>query len=140
MYGFVERRIDEAAARGEFDDLPGAGKPLDLSENPYLAPEWRLAFKILADNHVVPEFVERRRAIEAVHAEMKRLCSEAPRRRDRDYLRLAYREQLDRLAAEIDALNRSLARENQFVRTSLQLPPVDMDEEMRAFERLLRHE
>jgi hypothetical protein len=29
----VERRIQEAIARGEFDDLPGAGKPIpDLDE------------------------------------------------------------------------------------------------------------
>ena len=80
MYGFVERKIEEAAARGEFDSLPNAGKPLDLSENPWLAPEWRLAFKVLADNHVVPEFVERRCAIERLHAEMKTLTAETPRR------------------------------------------------------------
>lgn len=28
----AERRIREATARGEFDDLPGAGKPLDLRD------------------------------------------------------------------------------------------------------------
>lgn len=38
MYGryesWVERQIREAQERGEFDDLPGAGKPLDLPAGP----------------------------------------------------------------------------------------------------------
>ena len=28
----AENRIDEAIALGEFDDLPGRGRPLDLTE------------------------------------------------------------------------------------------------------------
>lgn len=123
MYGFVERRISEAVERGEFDNLPGAGRPLDLSENPYVAPEWRLAFKILKDHAIVPEFVERRKEIEAIREGMKRCSS-----------RLLYRELLERLSTCIEALNRSLARENQFVRNGLQLPPVDVEAELRAFE------
>ena len=34
----VERRIREAVERGDFDDLPGAGKPLDLRDAG--DPEW----------------------------------------------------------------------------------------------------
>jgi len=34
----VDRRIREAQERGEFDNLPGAGKPLDLSDAD--DPEW----------------------------------------------------------------------------------------------------
>lgn len=32
LESLVERRIREATERGEFDNLPGAGKPLDLSD------------------------------------------------------------------------------------------------------------
>lgn len=35
---WVERQIREAVERGEFDDLPGAGKPLDLGDVD--DPEW----------------------------------------------------------------------------------------------------
>lgn len=35
----AERRIREAQERGEFDDLPGAGKPLDLGD-PYDEDWW----------------------------------------------------------------------------------------------------
>ena len=44
----AERKIEEAIERGEFDDLPGAGQPLDLDDlDPSLREELRLAYRIL---------------------------------------------------------------------------------------------
>ena len=46
MYGSLgiigRKQIREAIEDGKFDNLPGKGKPLDLSENPQLtsAPSW----------------------------------------------------------------------------------------------------
>ena len=130
MWMFVERKLEEAARAGVFDRLPGAGEPLDLTENPYVPADWRLAFKILADHRIVPEFVERRKEIEALRDEILVLKKDGSR--DRDWRRLACRNRLVRLAEAVEALNRCLARENQFVRGSLQLPPVDVDEELRS--------
>ena len=31
----VDQKIREAMEQGEFDNLAGAGQPIDLSENPY---------------------------------------------------------------------------------------------------------
>ncbi|RPH35900.1 MAG: DUF1992 domain-containing protein [Planctomycetota bacterium] len=132
MWMFVERKLEEAARAGAFDHLPGAGEPIDLTENPYVPAEWRLAFKILADHKIVPEFVERRKEIEAIRAEIEQLKADGSR--DREWRRLACRNRLVRLSEAIEALNRSLVRENQFVRSSLQLPPVDFDAELRAFD------
>lgn len=132
MWIFVERKLEEAARAGAFDRLPGAGEPIDLTENPYVPADWRLAFKILADHKIVPEFVERRKEIETIRAEVEAL--KADRTRDRAWLRLACRNRLVRLSEAVEALNGSLARENQFVRSSLQLPPVDLEEELRAFD------
>jgi hypothetical protein len=119
---FVERQLEEAARRGAFDRLPGAGLPLDLSENPFVPADWRLAFKVMADHRIVPEFVERRKEIESLRAEIDR---ERPRRRPAVLRALA-----GRLRDAVDALNRSLARETDFVRGSLQLPPIDVDREV----------
>lgn len=130
MWLFVERQLEEAARAGAFDHLPGAGTPIDLTENPFIPPDWRLAFKILGDHRIVPEFVERRKEIETIRAEIDALKA-AP---DRASRRRAVRERLARLAEAVDALNRSLARENQFVRSSLQLPPLDQEAELRAFD------
>ncbi len=39
MESWVDRTIREAIERGEFDDLPGAGKPLPVLAEPY-EPNW----------------------------------------------------------------------------------------------------
>lgn len=53
----VERRIEEALARGELDDLPGAGRPLELDDDPLVAPELRMAYRILKNAGYVPDEV-----------------------------------------------------------------------------------
>jgi DnaJ family protein C protein 28 len=60
----IDQQIREALQRGEFDDLPGKGHPLDLAPNPY-APEQELAFKILKDAGYAPEWIELDKAIRA---------------------------------------------------------------------------
>ena len=132
MWIFVERKLEEAARAGAFDRLPGSGTPIDLTENPFVPADWRLAFKILADHRIVPEFVERRKEIEAIRDEIHVLKQD--RSRDLGWRRLACRNRLVALGEAVEALNRSLARENQFVRSSLQLPPVDVEAELRAFD------
>jgi hypothetical protein len=115
----VEEKIQEAIARGEFDNLPGEGRPIDLTENPFVPAEWRLAYKTLKDNALAPEFVLRLKAIEDLRAEMEKTRTEAVLRR------LA-----TKLAEEVDALNSSLLREEHFRASSLQLPPVDVEAEV----------
>jgi len=53
----AERRIAEAMARGEFDGLPGAGCPLELDDDPLVAPVLRTAYRILKNAGYVPEEV-----------------------------------------------------------------------------------
>lgn len=48
MYYFVEEKIKEAVKNGEFDHLPGKGKPLDLTDDmPGLSSELKMAYKVL---------------------------------------------------------------------------------------------
>jgi hypothetical protein len=48
----AQRRIDEAAARGELQGLPGEGAPLDLYEDPLVPEEMRMAKRILKNAEV----------------------------------------------------------------------------------------
>lgn len=64
----VENRITEAIARGEFDNLPGAGKPLDLDDDRLIPEEERIAVRILKNAGCVPPEVER-------FAELERLLA-----------------------------------------------------------------
>ncbi|MBB6446397.1 DnaJ family domain-containing protein [Bacillus benzoevorans] len=47
-YYFVEEKIKKAVEDGEFDHLPGKGKPLDLTDDmPGLSPELKMVYKVL---------------------------------------------------------------------------------------------
>ena len=39
LKSITEKAISEAIEKGEFDDLPGKGKPIDLKENPFEDPD-----------------------------------------------------------------------------------------------------
>lgn len=43
---WIDRQIREAQERGEFDNLPGAGKPLSLDDD----PDWWIKAKIAREN------------------------------------------------------------------------------------------
>jgi len=58
----AERKIAEAAAQGEFDELPGAGKPLDLAEDPLVPEDQRMANRILRNAGFAPREVEESRS------------------------------------------------------------------------------
>lgn len=59
----AEQRIAEAMARGEFDDLPGRGKPLVLNDDPFVPDEMWLAHKVLKNAGCLPEEIETRKEI-----------------------------------------------------------------------------
>lgn len=60
----IEEHIRRAIEEGKFKDLPGEGKPLQLDDNPYENPEWRLAHHILRSSGFTLPWIERRREIE----------------------------------------------------------------------------
>jgi DnaJ family protein C protein 28 len=61
----IEEQIRRAMEEGQFDDLPGKGKPLKLDENAFDDPEWRLANKVLKDAGFSLPWIERRQEIES---------------------------------------------------------------------------
>lgn len=69
----AEQRIREAMERGEFDDLPGKGKPLPPEDDLDVPPELRVAYRILKNSGFVPPEVELRKDI----ASAEQLLSEA---------------------------------------------------------------
>lgn len=81
----VERIIQEAMENGEFDNLPGKGKPLDLNENAFSEPGLEWAYGLLKRNGFAPEWIERDRAI-------RQGLEEA-----RSQLRSAWQQRLDNL-------------------------------------------
>ena len=62
----VDEKIKEAIARGEFDNLPGKGKPLDLDAY-FATPEHlRIGYSILKGAEIIPQEMELLREIEGL--------------------------------------------------------------------------
>jgi DnaJ homolog subfamily C member 28 len=55
--GHVDKMIREAQARGDFDNLPGAGKPLNLEENVF-AGDMDSAFRVARNANAAPLWVQ----------------------------------------------------------------------------------
>jgi len=77
----IEQKIKEAMARGEFDNLPGAGKPIDLDAYFNTPDDLRMAFAMLKSNEFVPEEVEIFKEISELDEKIKTCSDEGERER-----------------------------------------------------------
>jgi len=68
MAGVAERKIQEAMDEGLFENLPGRGQPLDLSENPFEPAGMRAVNRLLRQNKVLPTWLLLEQEIEASRA------------------------------------------------------------------------
>ena len=60
----AERKIREAMEDGEFEQLDGTGKPLNLDENPFEDPGLRMAHRLLRNNGFAPAWIEEGRDLD----------------------------------------------------------------------------
>jgi hypothetical protein len=87
----AERKIQEWIDDGGPDRLPNKGQPLDLTDNPFVPADLRMAFRVMKNADVAPDWIEIAKEIET---ELSR-CREAARRfhdshrRDRILMRAA---------------------------------------------------
>lgn len=147
----IDKQIREAMERGAFDNLPGAGKPLDLDENPFAPEDWRLAFKILKDNDVAPDWIETGKQIrDEITALAQLLDNQTQWQRERlakikllapdktiaerehlvqvrDKTTRVYRQRAEALNKLIDTFNLKVPN------SQLQVPRVRIDEELQRF-------
>lgn len=112
----AERRIEEAMREGKFDNLEGAGKPLDLEAAP--AEEnarmmwW--ALRILKQNDVVPDEVKWRKRVDFLRGELQAA---------RDG------KQVESLVGEINQLIKNINTLGTNA-IALGMVPLDLDEEL----------
>jgi hypothetical protein len=75
----ADKRIEDAMKEGKFDNLPGAGKPLDLEPMP-AEENARLtwwALRILKNNDFTPEEIRWRKAIDHLKSRLAAATEEA---------------------------------------------------------------
>jgi len=78
---FVEKQINKAMAEGEFDNLPGRGKPIDLEAYFQTPEDLRLCYAMLKNGEFVPEEVQMLKDVEALRARLADCADEAERAR-----------------------------------------------------------
>ncbi|HEY8467098.1 MAG TPA: DnaJ family domain-containing protein [Solirubrobacterales bacterium] len=75
----AESRILEAIELGEFDDLPGKGKPLELEDLSRVPPHLRAGYKLLRNADALPPELELRRQGYALDRAIMRTTDPAER-------------------------------------------------------------
>lgn len=66
IFGFqkiVEKKIKEAMDKGEFDDLPGRGKPIAFEDDSNIPEDLRLTFKVLKNADYLPPELQLKKEI-----------------------------------------------------------------------------
>ncbi|MDE0629935.1 MAG: DUF1992 domain-containing protein [Caldilineaceae bacterium SB0665_bin_25] len=117
----ISEQLDEAAANGAFENLPGKGQPLRLDRFPNEPDDMRMANKLLKDNDLTPTWIGDRKAllaeIELLRTEMKRqweltrACAGAAGS-EREAFARSWRRSIADWEANIDELNRRIVSLN----------------------------
>ncbi|ADE84347.1 DnaJ family domain-containing protein [Rhodobacter capsulatus] len=76
----AERQILKAQAEGQFENLRGAGKPLNMGDN--AGSSDAIGFRIMAEAGALPREIELRKAVEAQTEKLRAAPTEEDRRRE----------------------------------------------------------
>lgn len=84
--GWMEEIIEQAMRRGDFDDLPGKGKPLDLEQDepdPYAREGSWIVNRVLRQNKTAPLWIELEKGIREDRAWLATHAKDHPDRQSR---------------------------------------------------------
>ena len=76
----ADEKIKEAIAKGEFDDLPGKGKPLDLDAYFGTPEDLRMGYSVLKSAGIIPEEMELLKQIESLKTSLASCNSQTEKR------------------------------------------------------------
>lgn len=130
MPDLMDEIIRAAMERGDFDNLPGESKPLNLEDDAHTPAHLRLAHKVLRDNGLAPEWLAESKGIDH---DRDKLLAQLGRARAR--LRSAEADQRTALraglAAQAAALNKRILTYNLKAPPGMPHKPLfDLDREL----------
>ena len=76
----ADEKIKEAIARGEFDNLPGKGRPLDLDAYFATPEDLRIGYSLLKNADIVPEEMELLKQIDGLKKSLDSCASQIEKR------------------------------------------------------------
>lgn len=127
----IDQQMAEAERAGQFRNLPGAGKPLDLGDDDGVPDELRVAHRMLKNAGYAPPWIELQKSIRDDQADLDRWLALANRR----WPSLGAVERAQ-LRAEHDSRLRAINK--QITNYNLTAPPVAGQLPLLQIERELR--
>lgn len=137
----IDEQIRRAMEEGQFEDLPGKGRPLNLDEDPFEDPDWRLAHHMLRNAGYSLPWIEKRHEIEEGLADARLTLAQAWERcQNSGSDPVLARARWDKAQAEFrsaaEELNKRIFSYNlEAPSMQLQLMPIDAEREI---ERLIQ--
>ena len=138
---WIERILSEAQDQGVFDNLPGAGRPINWADESLMHDEWLMAFRMMREHGFAPEWIELHKEIGEELKQAREIVKRAWRwRQDRlldarggqhRYVELEWRRARSAFAESIAEMNAKIADFNLMVPVaSLQKYKLDVAKEM----------
>ncbi len=84
----AEQHIQAAIERGELEDLPGSGKPLNLDDDSQIPAELRAGYRLLKNANFIPPELKMRREIRNLEDLLEQLTDAPARNRTQARLTL----------------------------------------------------
>jgi DnaJ homolog subfamily C member 28 len=109
----IDQQIRQAEAEGQFRNLAGAGRPLDLDDDKDVPEELRVGFRMLKNAGYAPPWIELQKSIREDQAALEAWLARANQRwprlgeADRAALRAEYEQKLRDLNTQIAGYNLS---------------------------------
>lgn len=132
---FVDQLLEAAQQRGEFDNLPGAGRPIHLEEN-HFGKEKQMAYKLLKDNGYTLAFLQERKDLLEKIENLRLQLRRAAERSDQSIGgRLAWRRTAQSFRMRVKKLNEAIQTYNlKAPQTQFHIMTLDADQELRNVE------
>ena len=150
-FDYVEEQIQEAQARGEFDNLPGFGKPLNLDESLFIGDK-AMAYSLLKGNGFAPPEIELAKEIrsefEKAEAKLAKLRHQGKSLRTRrvppfDSEKRAFNHAVEKATNEYDQLLRELNRKiltlNLMAPSAMHMPVFEVEKLVQQFRKSCPH-
>lgn len=108
----VDIAIRKAMEAGEFDNLPGQGQPLDLGIDPNTPADMQLAYKIMKQNNIAPDWIVHGKSLAAKLDSWHSRLSAAHKAYTKSNNVVVWLAAKDKLQEDAEKLNREIMAHN----------------------------
>lgn len=144
-FDYIDEQFHDAQARGEFDNLPGSGKPLNLDDTLFTGDK-AMAYSLLKQNGFAPPEIELAKEIrsdlEQAQAKLKTVCQQGNSLRARripplDSEKRSFNHSVEKATTGYDhllrALNRKILNLNLTTPSSMHMPMFEVEKLVQQF-------